>query len=296
MTGRVTYCLILYFSLIGLPAAATLEPVSGSRVLRACLAPIDPALVRVAPEGCETDCEFTGLVVDQVRAFADSLIDIEVQLVEVGWAEQFENNHGVVDKPAAYTPRLLQDGSCDMYVSNLSVLPWRETKVAIVPLYQNRMIVMIRSKREADFPDLQALAGKTAIVEEQSSFHSWLLERNAELFYNHPVTIQLADETPPFDLVASGLFDFTITDADIAVFAMKNRHKGLTPTFAVGPIQQLGWGVSTDNTDLQTLITDFFQQQRADIDSPLNKAWRSHLGITINEFESLIQSLPTTER
>lgn len=294
--SRYLCCLIAAIAIVNVAAATTLQSITNRGVLRACLAPIDPALVRITPEQCQSDCEFSGLVVDQVRAFANTLPGVELQLIEVGWAEQFENNEGIVEKATSYTPRLLQNGTCDIYVSNLSQLPWRGTKVSIVPLFQNRMIVMIKPQNVAEFPDLRALAGKTASIEEQSSFHTWLIERNAADFNDSPITVQLAGSNAPFDQVVSGDIDFTITDADIAVFAMKSRPALLTPAFAVGPIQQLGWGVEIGATQLQESIANFFHHQRADVNSPLNKAWIAHLGITINEFESLVQSLPATEQ
>lgn len=276
----------------GAATAETLPEILARGSLRACVATIHPALVRRVPDGCTENCAFAGLVVDQVRAFVETLDDVAIDLREVGWTEQFADAGGTVTVDGTYTPELLADGSCDLYVSNLARLPWREKMMTIVPLFESRMIVLVQSERAGEFPTLEALAGRVVSVQPDSSFHTWVLARNEDIFRDNPLRILEVNPDAPMDDVAAGRADFTLTDADIAVFAMNERPADIVPVFSIGDVQALGWGMARDNGGLAQAVATFFAAQRADTRSALNQAWVAQLGLTIAEFEALARALP----
>lgn len=272
--------------------AATLDQIRERGSLNACVAMIDEKLVDKSPKNCTEDCGFSGLIIEQVNAFAESLGGLSVSLIEVGWSEQFENESGEVVQSAAYRPRLLADGSCDLFVSNLTVLPWRLRKMNIVPLFQSRMIVMVNAARVGEFADLRALSGQTAAVLQDSSFQSWIDARNQDTFQDNPIAVSPIVLGETFDHVADGTADFAISDADIAVLAMKTRPSDIAPVFAVGDTQDIGWGVSHNAPALAQQVAQFFDASRSDPASQVNLIWQRWFGVTIPEFEALVSALP----
>ncbi|TNF18305.1 MAG: transporter substrate-binding domain-containing protein [Rhodobacteraceae bacterium] len=275
-----------------LAAAGTLDDIRARGELRACIAMIDPALVRREPEGCEAECGYAGIVIDQVRAFAATLPDVTLDFVEVTWSSQFADAAGQVDTSSDETPALLANGTCDLYVSNLARLPWREKMMTIVPLFESRMIVLVRADEVSRFSDFDRLAGHSAAVQSESSFHTWLLAANETVFRDNPIRIILSDLDEPLDLVRQGVAEFTLTDADIAVSVMNESAPTLAPALAAGGVQQLGWGMERRASELQAEVAGFFAAQRADPDSALNEAWRASIGVSVAEFEALVRALP----
>ncbi len=272
--------------------ATSLAQIRERGSLNACVAMIDERLVDKSPENCTQDCVFSGLIIEQVNAFAESLGGLSMSLKEVGWSEQFENETGEVVQSAVYDPRLLADGSCDLFVSNLTVLPWRLRKMNIVPLFRSRMIVMVNAARVGEFADLKTLSGRTAAVLQDSSFQEWIDARNLDTFQDNPIAIApiLLGET--FDHVADGKADFAISDADIAGLAMKTRPSDVAPVFAVGDTQDIGWGVSHNAPALAQRVAQSCDASRSDPTSQVNLIWQRWLGVTIPQFEALVSALP----
>lgn len=263
--------------------------------LRACVSLIDPRLISKSPKDCAEGCDYTGLIIEQVDAFAQSLGDVSVDLRDIGWSQQFANANGVVDLAGTYSPQSLSDGSCDLYVSNLTVLEWRTRKMDIVPLFQSRMIVMVKAERVLEFEGLASLAGRTAAILPDSSFQKWIVDRNIDTFADNPVRMTVVPLGQTFDRVADGSVDFAFADADIAVLAMANRPGDIAPAFAVGPEQSLGWGVSRDAPALRARVEQFFAASRANPNSSVNLAWHKWLGVTLPEFEALVRALPAAD-
>ncbi len=294
---RIGACfLTVCLSILGGAQAASLDEIRARGTLRACFALLNPALVQVIPEGCSKDCTYEGFLVDQVSILAATLGEVTVEHRVVGWSEQFEDSNGRVRRADPYVPRLLAEDACDIYATNLARLPWRLSKMNIVPLFENRMIAIVRSERLSEFGGLAALAGKSIAVTPNSSFHTWMLNKNTQEFRDNPVKILPASPVEPLEMVRRGVADFTLTDADIAVFAAKTFHPELSPAFAIGPLQELGWGLHPGNASLHGALIDFVRAQKEEPHSLLNRAWQHHLGVTLNEFEVLVNTLPGAER
>lgn len=291
---RHAACLLIGLLAVFAPAlkAATLDEILERGTLRACVALIDPRLIDKSPRDCSSDCAYSGLIIEQVTAFAQSLGNVSLDLREVGWSEQFADKDGDVDRERDDEPWLLAQGTCDLFVSNLTILDWRLRKMNIVPLFQSRMIVMVRAERASEFPDMMSLGGQTAAVLPDSSFQSWITARNGDVYSDNPIKSLPIELGETFDYVENGTADFAFSDADIAVLAMKVRARDITPAFSVGATQSIGWGMSRGAPGLRQQVKQFFEASRADPTSPVSLAWRNWLGVTIPEFEALVRSLP----
>lgn len=276
----------------GMAQSETLAEIEARGELRVCFSSIDPALVRIEPEGCTGTCRYSGLLVDQVEIFANTLNGVSMLPKLVEWSAQFSNEAGQVVQAGTYLPQLLASGECDLFVSNLARLPWRLRKMDIVPLFESRMIAIVRADRQNEFETLESFAGKSVAVTLDSSFHTWLLERNAGEFVTNPVRIVPLNGRDSFKVIYDGEVDFTLTDADIAVFSIQAFGSELVPAFAVGPVQELGWGIDPADQELRAAVAAFFTEQKTDPRSALNQAWQRHLGVTITEFEALVSTLP----
>ncbi|MEM7693152.1 MAG: transporter substrate-binding domain-containing protein [Pseudomonadota bacterium] len=255
----------------------TLETITERGALVACLAEIDPDLVHLSADGV-----WSGLVVEEVAEFASHLA-VDPVFVAVEWHEQFVESAG--------EPALLANGTCDLFAANLTRLGWREEIMTIVPLVENRMIVLAREDLDPPIQTVNDLAGRTVSVEDKSSFHMWLDEANRGRFSENPVVIHL-DGEDPMEAVARGSADFAMTDADIAVLTIRTRHPHLLAVFSVGPVQEIGWGVSKSSGALQRVLATYFGEQRDSRLSAFNAIWRRYLGLTIKEFEDLVRALP----
>ena len=197
--------------LLGLAQARSLAEIQQSKEFRVCIAPIHPALAEVTPPECWEQCTFTGPVYDEVVAFAATLgAEVQLKLRRVVWDTQFHNREGVTVREASYTPALLASGTCDVYPNHLTKRAWRLTKLDIVTLIPNRMMVLVHRTRQAQFRTPADLAGKVAAIEKDVSQHSWLQDENTSTYAANPVRIILMPFNDGIKAVEAGEVDFTL--------------------------------------------------------------------------------------
>jgi ABC-type amino acid transport substrate-binding protein len=245
------------------------------------------------PPDCRDDCTFSGPAYEAVLAFVATLgTDIKPTFRRVAWDEQFFNQQGHTDREASYTPALLAAGTCDLYPSNLTMTAWRLKKLDFVPLFQSRMMVVVHTARQKQFNGPADLAGKTAAVQKDTSFHTWLQAQNEAAYAANPVHIQLFGPGASLTAVDAGAVDFTITDADTAIWSTRYQFKNAVVAFPVGPPDEIGWAFRKQDQDLQAAVAQFFARQKASPTSTLNRIWENHFGLTLNKFETLVKTLP----
>lgn len=290
MRPRALASALLVLSWATAAAAAPLEQILERGSIRICIALIDPLLTRVEPAGCTADCRHAGVIVEEARAFATAL-GVEPRFRTVGWSEQFADASGEVRREAGYTPALLADGTCDLFVSNLARLPWRLTKLEIVPRFDSRMIALIRTDDAERIRRIDDLEGLTIGVAEQSSFHSWVLEQNSSIFAERPIHIVPATGQEPLRALRRGEVDFILTDADIAISSLRASASEVQVAFAIGPVQQIGWGLAHGSPALEERIAAFFAAEKAELSSPTNRAWVDAFGVSLAEFDAMVRAL-----
>jgi membrane-bound lytic murein transglycosylase MltF len=284
--------LSLAASTVGSVCARSLAAIQQSQEIRICLSPAHPAVAVAQPPDCRDDCTFSGPAYEVALAFVATLdTDIKPTFRRVAWDEQFFNQQGHTDREASYTPALLASGTCDLYPSNLTVTPWRLNMLDFVPLFQSRMMVVVNTARQKQFNGPADLAGKTAAVQKDTSFHTWLQAQNEDAYAANPVYIQLLGPGAPLTAVDAGAVDFTITDADAAIWSTRYQFKNAIVAFPVGPTDEIGWAFRKEDQDLQAAVAQFFTRQKASPTSTLNRIWENHFGLTLNKFETLVKML-----
>lgn len=272
--------------------ARPLQEILSSGELRVCFAPIHPSVVSAEPGDCRGDCRFSGPAYEAAQAFAAFLgSDVGITGVRVDWDEQFfdENGHTIHD--AAYTPALLASGKCDIYPNNLTRSNWRLDKMAIATMFTNRLIVLVNAENAARFRGPSDMGGKIAAVETDTSFHIWLQQENSTTFAANPVDIRLMPTTEVLRNLDAGLADFTVIDADAAFWIIRQQYPSLHMAFPVGAINEVGWGLRKQDTELLEAVELFFSQQRSDNTSSLNQIWQRHYGMSLNQFIGLLGSI-----
>jgi membrane-bound lytic murein transglycosylase MltF len=274
-------------------AGRSLEDIRVTKEIRVCLSPIHPSVCTAKPEGCRDDCRFSGPAYEAAMAFVNYLGNgVVPRFRSVGWDEQFFNKQGVTAHADGYTPELLASGECDFYPSNMAKNEWRSQKIDFVTLFPNRRMVVVKRSERDRFKTLADLAGKTAVIEKNTSFHTWLLEQNQKAFASHPVTIRVMPVDEGIRAVMGGEADFTIIDADAAIWAVRNQYTESDMAFAVGPTDEIGWAFRKEDKDLQNTAREFFEQQRTVKDSELNRIWQTYYGMSLTDFIGLVSSIP----
>ena len=288
-----TWVLSLAAGTAGPVHARSLAAIQQSQEIRICLSPAHPAVVVAQPPDCRDDCTFSGPVYEAVLAFVATLgTDIKPTFRRVAWDEQFFNQQGQTDREASYTPALLASGTCDLYPSNLTITAWRLKKLDFVPLFQSRMMVVVNTARQKQFNGPADLAGKTAAVQKDTSFHTWLQAQNEDAYAANPVQIQLLGPGASLTAVDAGAVDFAMADADAAIWSTRYQFKNAVVAFPVGPTDEIGWAFRKEDQDLQAAVAQFFARQKASPTSTLNRIWENHFGLTLNKFETLVKTLP----
>ncbi|WP_031387699.1 transglycosylase SLT domain-containing protein [Desulfonatronum thiodismutans] len=272
--------------------ARSFQDILDSGELRVCFAPIHPSVVQAEPEDCREDCRFSGPAFDAARAFTDFLGDsVTMRALRIDWDEQFFSDQGRTDRDAEYVPALLDSGRCDLYPNNLTRNAWRLQKMDIVTMFTNRMMVLVNAESGQTIRGPSELGGKIAVVEKDTSYHTWLQDRNQTIFVNEPVDIRLQPTADGLNNLAQGKADFTVIDADAAFWIIRNQFPDLIMAFPVGSMEEVGWGIRKESPELRQALQDFFDQQRAGRDSALNATWNRHFGMNLNQFISLLGSM-----
>lgn len=271
--------------------ARSLDEIRASGELRICIAAIHPSVATIEPPDCAADCRFSGPAVEAAEAFAGTLDGVAPLFRQVGWDAQFQNAEGETIVDADYTPALLADGSCDVMPNHMTVTDWRLKKMDIVPMFENRMIVMLNSNRENDIAGISDLAGKTTAAELSTSFHVWLERQNAGTFADDPITILDGNTRDTYAALDDGRLDFALADANAAVWLIRNQLANAEVAFAIGEGQQIGWALNKRDHDLRDAVESFFASQKTSQTSDLNRIWETHFGVTLSRYETLVRSL-----
>ena len=292
----VVAALIVGVTLFVLTLSAQARPlaeIKSSGEIRMCLYGEDmtedrPYQSGVTPAGCRDDCTFTGPMSEVAQAFAETLgPDIKAHLLRVGWDEQFHNAEGKTERDAAYTPKLLASGACDIYANGMLAAEWRQNKMDFVTIKPTRSVVLTHKSRQADFKSPPDLASKTAITFQGSAYNVWFEEQNKSVYASDPIQLKYLEpgsgETALYDAVDKGDVDFIIMPAEDAMFQSQHVFKELVPAFAVGDPATVNWAFRKEDKELQTMVQAFFDAQRDDPDSAMNAIWKKHYGMSLSE-------------
>ncbi len=271
--------------------ARSLAEIVQSKQLRACIAPVHPAVAQVEPTACQENCQFKGPAVEEVLAFAASLGQgVKAKMRRIQWDEQFSNQQGQTVREASYTPHLLASGQCDLFPVHLTKTAWREKKMDFVVLFPNRMMVIVQKSNKARFRKVADLAGKNGAIEKNTSYHTWLDQQNLGQLAANPTRLQFMLTPETIRAVEQGQVDFTLADANMAIWATR-QLKQITVAFPVGDSDEVGWAFRKQDKDLQAAVQQFFDAQRKQPDSAFNAIWRKNFGRSLTEFIELMAAI-----
>jgi hypothetical protein len=286
----ILFTLLLIFSSPAL--GRSLKEIKQSGEIRICLVPIHPSVATATPDGCVKNCQFKGPVYDESLAFARFVgKDITPKFRRINWNDQFLNDRGEFHKEGMYTPALLANGTCDLFPTNLMKNRWRTKKMDFVMLFPSRMMVVVHKSKIKEFRNYNDLGGKLAVAEHNTSFHGWLKDQNILTYASNKIIVETLNTNLAIAKVNQKEADFTILDADAAIWTTRYEYKNLTVAFPVGPMDKIGWMVSKKDVNLKKAISDFFNQQRRRPDSQLNLIWKKYFGQTLTDFIRLVSMI-----
>jgi len=288
---RILFVSALFFSFFYSSIhARPLDEVIASKELRVCLVSSNPSMSTATPKGCIDDCQFEGPAYDKSLAFAKSLKkDIQVKFKKIDWDQQFHNSEGKTVRDDTYTPQLLESGQCDFYPNNLTENTWRLKKMDFVMLFPSRMMVMAHKSDKKKYKSAKDLQGKSAAVSKNSSYHTWLDKENHGAYSKNPVKLQLtASSTVAVKELANANIDFTLSDANSAIWETRHDYPELVVTFPVGGIDKISWGFRKSDKKLQKAVNRFFKKQRKNPKSELNQIWKKYYGMTLTKFIAFV--------
>jgi len=197
--------------------------------------------------------------------------------------EQFQNAQGVTVRGEEYVPKLLADGSCDVFPNDLQIVDWRESKMRLVPYYNVRSVVIAHQDLAASLKRVADLAGRRAAVQKGTNYDDWLVRANAAELASRPVDVVHASTAEAVRMVADRKADFTIVGTEGALRWVREAP-GLVVLFPVDEPLQAGWGILPVATLLEKELQRFFAESRRS-GSGLGENWRRQYNVSLNEYE-----------
>lgn len=200
------------------------------------------------------------------------------------WDHQFHNAQGVTVIDATYEPQLLASGQCDLYPNDLHMSPWRKKKIALVPYFMTRSVVVARPELRNALRQPEDLGGRVAAVQAGTAYETWLREFNASQPKARAVVVQTAPTAQSMRRVAERQADFTLIAAESAFRWVRDDLQNLDLLFTVGDTTEVGWGTSLDAADLRTALEQYFAASRR-MGSRLDLSWRKNYGVSLAEYQ-----------
>ena len=202
--------------------------------------------------------------------------------------QQFHNEQGVTVRDGEYVPKLLTDGSCDVFPNDLQVVDWRESKMRLVPYYSVRNVVLARQDTGTALKRVADLGGRRAALQKGTNYDDWLIHANADELAQRPVSIVYASTAESVKMVAEGKADFTIVGTEGAL-RWAREAPGLVTLFPVGEPVQVGWGILPVARLLEKELQRFFAESKR-AGSELDENWRRHYHVSLKEYEQYAAS------
>ena len=224
--------------------------------------------------------------VKTAAAFA-RFLKVAPRLREVQWNAVFEDSNGRVFQDKAYTPGLLAKGTCDLFPSDITILAWRQTKLAFAPIYASRKMIIARRDEVERYVNVLSLGGHKTITQPNTTYAEWLTQQNNDLLRSNPVKIAYQANAKPMDDVRNRKSDFAVVDAYSALSAIRENYQDLAVAFPVGMTEQLAWGFAKSDRDLLERFQEFFLQGTQDNGSEINQFFRTFYGIDLRQINEL---------
>ncbi len=201
--------------------------------------------------------------------FADYLgVEMEYVLVP-SFSKYWEDSEGRIVKDSVYTPEIFHyfDIACDMFAP----LPWRKTKVDLIPVYTTEDVILAKPETKiTSIDDLRYLRGVTG---RGTSYEEFLLRHGIDSFYYAPTSRFVKD-------VMSGKADYTIIDNAFL-------YPKLEPKIILGR-NDVCWALRKDQPLLEEKVRKFLAESKSK--GLLNVLSRVQRGNTFLDPQDFLQS------
>ncbi len=233
----------------------------------------------------DPNAESQGYCYKIIKSFTDELeIDLDVSLVKFKEMLTLDGEipEEVFSNPEyTYKPDLFNQ--VDLYVSYITILPWRQQIFNFIDLIPTTIILVNRKGDEiVDFKDLD---GKRAVVTKGSNavgiFEKIEKEYNIELKYVYSEEVG----TMYNQYIEENRADIAARDANVAIFDFKD-YKNISTSLTLGNIQTLAWATSKDNPVLASILIKYLDFLRNT--GKFNEFWLENYSISINEYIGLL--------
>ncbi len=214
-------------------------------------------------------------------------LNVAPRLREIPWDKVFEDSDGKVHQDRTYTPALLKHKTCDFFPSDITILPWRQNKLAFAPIYASRKIVIVRREDVPKYVNIASLGGKKTITQSNTTYADWLEHQNKDVLRSQPIRILYNPTSHPLVDLRARRSDFAILDAYSALSAIRSKYQDLAVAFPVGMTEQIAWGFAREDRDLLDRFQDFFRQASQDSRSEVNGHFRRFFGIDLPQVNEL---------
>lgn len=199
------------------------------------------------------------------------------------WDQQFQNQAGVLVMEESYVAKPLADGSCDVFPNDLHALPWRASKMALVPYYTTRKVV-VAHRDQKSLRAVEDLQGRSATVQKGTAYDTWLKDQNSKHFGSRPVQISYLPTAEAMAAVANKKADFTVVGAESSFKWVRGNLDALDILFPVDDPVQVAWGIHPQTKELRSRLEQFFKDSKR-VDSALDRSWREQYGVSLMEYQ-----------
>jgi membrane-bound lytic murein transglycosylase MltF len=181
-------------------------------------------------------------------------------------------------KTQGYVPDAI--GRYDLYAVNLTLLPWREAILDLVPIYPTRVLLLSRTGEGID--EIADLTGKTVLTRSSTSYERILLELGEREGIDFD--LEYTERTFP-ELLREGIGDAAAVDSEIAIISIRNRGD-LRISTPLSDVQLIGWAFARGDVILSGLFRRFVSS--AYENGVLDQLWYREFRISFAEYCDLI--------
>jgi len=174
------------------------------------------------------------------------------------------------------------DEEVDLFIDNLTLLPWREKLLAFVKVIPVKQ--MLLSRKGEEIKSLDELKGKKISVKPSTSYAGSFekLETKLNTKFNI-VKVKTTGDMPKF--VSEKRADITVQDSHRCI-KMVQKYKNLNINMAITEVEYTGWATKKDNTLLVSIVNKFidYMQKSGKID----KYWKKEYNISFSDYLEII--------
>ncbi len=186
------------------------------------------------------------------------------------------------DPDMTYTPDLF--AQADLYLVSLTVLPWREQILTMIPVLPVQNAVVVRADSPVEnLEDLDGLRIMLPQASAQMEIAEQLMDEfglEFEITANDELSFGLAE-------LSRGETDFALTDITQALaFNRRRIDNRLAVRFPVGEVDYIAWAVSPERIDLGELILLYIEDLKTR--PRFNELFDDYYGISADAYLGLL--------